>query len=737
MTDKEIYKKKQLIIADVKQKHLHNTFSQLTNWAEELGDWQLTDEIKRLEESYLMMLRYALEGVEDPSRQDVFNGIIASIYRCVDRMARKSLKNDSSSKVYFSTLRLLEMQRVGNIGQLIERYTHSLSQSSLYNLITDSSQNTTNRRDASINNERLESDIFNRVWTTYPLSVDDTSAIEQALQSQALPSHFKQLLISALLLGALDYYEDARLKLLLSAYQQEDKTLALTALCAAMIIMSRHHSRINNPRIVNQLKSLAEMPSWHKDVTTAFLQLIRTRDTERVSRKMQDELLPEMMKFRPDTTGKFNIDKLSDIDINSLEENPEWQEMLENSGIGEKMKELTEMQQDGSDVFMSTFAHLKSYSFFSTVSNWFLPFHIDHTEVVDAMGHDSVFAELIASSPHLCNSDKYSFALSLKSVPESQRSMMMSQLDSQNINVAELRNASLSAATQQHENIINKYVQDLYRFFHLYRAKDDFPNPFKSLSNLIDIPVLKHNLKDTETLSIVAEFYFKRKYYNEAYNTFSLVAENSRPHAALFQKMGYSLQQMGNTAKAISLYEQAELLNAESQWTIRNLAACHKTLGQFGEALKYYQRLETMRPDDVSIALNIGHCYLALDNIKEALHNYYKAEFLDEQSTRAWRPVAWCLMLNRDFDQSLAYYNRIINNEPTAADYLNLGHLHLASSQATKAIDAYKQSIAAEGSSIDTFINGIKNDESTLLSLGVNAEMISFIIDAVQYASKQ
>lgn len=737
MTDKEIYKKRQLIIADVKQKHLHNTFSQLTVWAEELGDWQLTDEVKRLEESYLMMLRYALDGIEDPSRQDVYNGIIASIYRCVDRMVRSSLKNNSSSKVYFSTLRLLEMQRVGNIGQLIERYTHSLSQSSLYNLITDSSQNASNMRDASINNERLESDIFNRVWTTYPLSVDDTSAIEQALQSQALPSHFKQLIISALLLGALDYYEDARLKLLLSAYQQDNETLALTALTAAMIIMSRHHSLINNSRILNQLKAIAETPSWHKDATAVFLQLIRTRDTERVSRKMQDELLPEMMKFRPGATGKFNLDQLSDIDINSLEENPEWQEMLENSGIGDKMKELTEMQQDGSDVFMSTFAHLKSYSFFSTVSNWFLPFHIDHTEVVDAIGRDSVFAELIASSPHLCNSDKYSFALSLKSVPEAQRSMMMSQLDSQNINVAELRNASLAAATQQRENIINKYVQDLYRFFHLYRAKDDFANPFAFLSHLIDIPVVKENLREPETLSLVAEFYFKRKYYSEAYNAFSLVAENARPSAALFQKMGYSKQQMGDTNGAINLYEQAELLNAESQWTIRNLAACYKTLGRFEDALKYYQRLETLRPDDVSVALNIGHCYLALDNIKEALHNYYKAEFLDEQSTRAWRPVAWCLMLNRDFEQSLAYYKRIIDNEPTAADYLNLGHLHLASGQAAKAIEAYKQCIAAECGSVDTFISGIKNDESTLVSLGVNTEMISFIIDAVQYASKQ
>lgn len=737
MTEKEIYKKRELIIADVKQKHLQNAFDRLTNWAKELNDWQLTDEVKRLEDSYLMMLRYAINGVEDPSRQDVYNNITASIYRCIDNLVRTSLRNSSSSKVYFSTLRLLDMQRVVSISQLIERYTNSLSQSSLYNLITDASHNVSDMREASINNERLESDIFNRVWTTYPLKIEDVSTIEQAVKSSVLPSHFKQLIISALLLGALDFYEDVRLRLLLSIYQQENETLSLTALTAAMIIMARHHSRINDTHIINQLKSLSEMPSWHKDVTMAFLQLIRTRDTERVSRKMQEELLPEMMKFRPGVAGKFNLDQLSDIDFNSLEENPEWQEMLENSGISDKMKELTEMQQDGSDVFMSTFAHLKSYSFFSTISNWFLPFHIDHSEVVDAMGQDSVFAELIASSPHLCNSDKYSFALSLKSVPEAQRSMMMSQLDAQNINVAELRNASLAANTLQRENTINKYVQDLYRFFHLYRAKNDFTNPFAFLKYLIDVPVLKHNLRESETLILVAEFFFKRKYYKEAYEMFSLIAEASKPEISLFQKMGYSLQQMGDITNAINYFEQAELLNSENLWTLRNLAACHKSLGQFEDALKYYQRIETLRPEDVSVALNIGHCYLALDNIKEALHNYYKAEFLDEQSTRAWRPVAWCLMLNRDFAQSLAYYNRIIDNKATAADYLNLGHLHLANSQFSNAVEAYKQCIALENGNDEVFVKGIENDKSTLISLGVNTEMITLIIDAVLYASKQ
>ena len=37
-------------------------------------------------------------------------------------------------------------------------------------------------------------------------------------------------------------------------------------------------------------------------------------------------------------------------DINALEENPEWQEMLDKSGITDKLKELTDLQMEGADV---------------------------------------------------------------------------------------------------------------------------------------------------------------------------------------------------------------------------------------------------------------------------------------------------------------------------------------------------------------------------------------------------
>ena len=64
----------------------------------------------------------------------------------------------------------------------------------------------------------------------------------------------------------------------------------------------------------------------------------------------------------------------------------------------------------------------------------------------------------------------------------------------------------------------------------------------------------------------------------------------------------------------------------------------------------------------------------------DAIKSYYKVEFLDEKSTRAWRPLAWCLLLSGDYDQSRAYYDRILNDNPSMEfniDYIELCPTHL------------------------------------------------------------
>ena len=71
--------------------------------------------------------------------------------------------------------------------------------------------------------------------------------------------------------------------------------------------------------------------------------------------------MPELQKLSPDLFNKIKGKTPGTIDINEIEENPQWQEWLDKSGITRKMEEFNEIQLEGGDVFISTFSKLKSY----------------------------------------------------------------------------------------------------------------------------------------------------------------------------------------------------------------------------------------------------------------------------------------------------------------------------------------------------------------------------------------
>ncbi len=731
MTRHQIIERKKLIENFLKASRLREALRELRILASSLS-WTLQEEVDKIEESYRMMLQYAAQGVDDPGRHEVYDRIVASLYSIMDRVVRESRKAESSS-LYFNTLRYEDMQQDNSIASLIDGYIKQCDNSSLYNLITEAKASKAKTIEMQREKEQMERRIFNRVWVSYPLHAGDVEAVERAISSDVIPEYFKSLMVSALMLGLLAYYDERRLLLLLSIYQTSTERVAMRALCAAMMAMYVHRSRLGckPAQMVEMLKDV--VPTWHDDVKKVFMQFIRARDTERINRKMRDELIPSMLKLRPDIYNKIN-DNTSMIDLSQIEENPEWQEMLEKSGITDKMRELSKMQEDGGDVFMSTFAHLKHYPFFSEVANWFLPFHIEHSALTEALsGDENLAAEIISASPFLCNSDKYSICLSLSSIPSSQRQMMMSQFSAHNINAAEIRNAELLTDDTRRDNIANKYVQDVYRFFKLFRRKGEFNDPFETPLNMLQVPLLVADFDDVDTLTLVAEFYFKRGYYSDAFDLFKRLSEKMPPAADIFQKMGYCLQQDGDIEGALKYYEQSELLNAQSLWTLRRIAACHKLLGRPAKALEYFLRVAEQKDGDLSVALNIGHCLMELGRYEEALRYYFKVEFLDEKSTRAWRPIAWCSLLACDFEQSRRYYERVLSDNPTSGDLLNMGHLELVSGNVRRAIDRYKESVSADGGNPEPFISSMAADKHYLETLGVDIASIPLLIDALLY----
>ena len=339
---------------------------------------------------------------------------------------------------------------------------------------------------------------------------------------------------------------------------------------------------------------------------------------------------------------------------------------------------------------------------------------------------------IILESRYFCDSDKYSFVASLTSVPETQRNMMLTQFDEQNTAIQELKNSELNTNSVDRSAIANSYIQNIYRFFKLYPRSSEFNNPFNNPFDVTDIQVINENVDLDDALPIIAEFYLKNEYYNEAIKYFEILnnSEHSRKTVYL-QKIGFCYQNTERYNEAIEYYHKYELNSNNDLWNLRHLAACYRALRQPAMALKYYKSAEEISPENISICLNIGHCLLETEQYEEALKYYYKVYYLDPNNPRAWRPIAWCLFIQGNYSQSRIYYDKIIQNNPNSNDYLNHGHVAFIEGNIPIAIESYKKAIEVNGNSLQQFILDFHADENSLLKAGACKTDISIILDAV------
>ena len=729
MTSKDIYKNRDRVHALLYQSRINDAFEALDPMIQASGSWELREQVEQLQVSYRFMLQYLNQGILDPKRGEVLAHISGQLHLMVDRAAI-SLLEPESNEVFF--VRRRELNNV-SLEEIVHSHRAELNKFSL--LVSVPAEQ---RDDAHISNvltqrELHETAIFNKIWSTFPTPADDAELIMGLMRDTDYPAYAKSLIISALLLGLLRVYDERKVQLLMDTYTTSDVPMVqMRALVATLLSLKLHHQRVAlSASLVPHARAMSDMPGFATDMATAQFQLARSRNTENITRRVNEDIMPGLMKLRPDVLRKMNE---TPIDMADLEANPEWQEMLENSGMAKKMEEFNEMQLDGSDVFITTFSRLKTFPFFQTLSNWFIPFHEENSVIYSVFnGDEAPLRMVVTRAPFLCDSDRYSFGLSLKSMPLSQRQLIVGQIKQQVEQVGEMQQAELPNHQRERERQANMYVQDLYRFFKLFSRRREFIPAFDDNMDFTDIPLLGRDACRPDALSLIAEFYFKNGFYDDAIKYYQYVlaeTDNVDPH--IFQKMGFCQQSLGHMQAAIEQYHRYELADERDLWTVKHMASCYRMLKDYDRAMEYYRIAEDLRPGTVVNAINMGHCLLEQGDTEGAMQFYFKADLMDDSKHRARRPIAWCSFLMKNDERSLDYYNRIISDDkPSAQDYLNRGHVLLAMHRISDAIVSYKNALKLMGGNVSALRDAFMADADTMQSRGIELPDLSLLIDAV------
>ncbi|GHU72294.1 hypothetical protein FACS189413_15160 [Bacteroidia bacterium] len=728
MTKQEIQSLFDQITGALQQKHLKQAIDLLRSSSSQLQNWQLNEKLDPIEDTYRSMLHYLSGGISDPEREKVHRSLIRSLYQAADQLVFQ-MKTSNDPSLFYEKRRTLHLSVPETASQLIQSLETIDNELSLQNVLDNPDKNN-QTYELESQKEDLGRKIFAHVWLGDTWTKDDKSLWSKVLKQQE-SEHLLALMITGLTLHILEHFDEQRASLLFASAESDHPEIRERALMGIVLFLRKYDKRLSlYPELTERLNLLSEDPAFLYRIRHIVLQFILSRDTEKITKKITTEVFPEMMQ----KIGRKMQEKetLSDFGvIDEDDKNPEWQNIVEEPGIQEKLQEISELQMEGADVMHSSFIHLKHYPLFNEISNWFVPFYVlDNVRDNDELLR---LAKVLQRSTMLCNSDKFSFFLSIAFMPEKYRKMMINQFSAETDVYKEMMAAELPDPSKKIDHRARQYIQDLYRFYKLHPRKSDFEDVFAAPVEFYQVPSIFQLIQNQDSLMMIGEHYFHRNYWKEAIEIFDKLLETDPNNDVLHQKKGYALQQSGQLQAALEAYQKAELLNANHSWTIKKLAHLHRLLKNPQEALLYYKKAEQLNPDNLTIQFNIGRCLLESKEYEQALKQYFKVEYLAKNKEKAWRAIAWISFLLQKYNQAADYFQRLIDNEPNAADYLNAGHVQLAMNQPKEAIRYYTLSYQMAKQSPAEFTELFQNDVPELIEAGVNQEIFPLILDNVFY----
>ncbi len=736
MSSTDILNIKKNILEKLSKRQLKDAFELLTKLVVNVQDWRISERLSELETNYTYMLHYQFEGLEDSQKDTIYNNILRSLYEITDDSSDELLSIDSSN-LFYERLRIMAARPAIEFNDFAKKIKEISASLSVLDLLEDGESSRIQKRDLAIKRERTGSDMFNFVFTSPRANSSDSDEYLSFITNEDIPVREKSLFISALTMSLFHRFDSTKIIVLIEACQSKSIEVRQRAIVGLIIALQMYDVRWKlYPECQFRLDALKENESFRKSVLTVVKQLIRSRETEEISRKLTEEIIPEMMKFNSLAGKKLNMEDLMG-ETDFADKNPDWKKELENSGLANKLQEYSSLQMEGADVFHSTFANLKSFTFFGDMSNWFLPFDTSYSELQTIFsskdGSSGFLQTAVLSSGHMCNSDKYSFSLSLLQIPSAQREMMSQRFNEESEQLKELQKDAESLNPTVAEDVVsNQYIQDLYRFFKLYPYRSNFSDVFTLRLNFYDTDSISPLIAGKENMLQIANFCFDKNFFTDALAIYNQLITVHLEDSNIWQKIGYCKQIQNDLQGALDAYLQAEVFSSNNSWIIKRIAQTYRSLKDPKHSLEYYQRAAQLNPNNLNLELNIGHCYLELGQYEQALNCYFKVEVLETKSNKAWRPIAWTAFLLRKFDVSEKYYQQILSDKPNAHDYLNAGHVQLCMSNRKTALNHYLSAIS-ELSNFEQFSKLFDDDKPELISAGINESFLPLLFDEIRY----
>ncbi|MGB8490239.1 MAG: tetratricopeptide repeat protein, partial [Bacteroidales bacterium] len=614
METNKVIKQHKMLSKLVSEKKLKQSLDILQDMISVSSLGELRDEYNNIVMTYRNMLSYTIDGINDPERKKVYLKLIQSILGLSDRLRQDILSHYSGWHTYWIKQQAEKEQRLSG-KTIVETVDDLMFKSELDEWLKLSNEiNPDPESPLFIKYRQLIKNIFNHLWLTDYYGDAEESLIRIIINSTKFRWFESSLFVSAITLSALRTWQVEKLTYLADFYEKQQEQVMERALAGLILILHYYNSRFSvYPEISSRILELSKNERFREHCRLIVLQATRSRETENLSKKLQDEILPQVAKLKPRIEEKLDLENILPNDKNG-DKNPDWSDMFNDSeDLFKTMEELTKLQMEGADVYMSAFANLKHFDFFKDLQNWFVPFYPDH-EVINEIYKDEILgpgtnelAEALYKTPFICNSDKYSLLLNLKYLPSAQKTMMLKVFRMELDGLQQLEDDEARTDPYRAFRInVTQYLQDMYRFFKLSPFRKEFEDVFTGRLDIYNSEFFRMTCKGEEAEAGLSDYFFSKNYYSDALTLFLKQAGQKPDDSQLYEKIAFCYQQEQDYEEALKYYHRAELIERKV-WTLKKIGLCLRRLGRKEEALDYYLQAGTMDPADMHTAIMTGH----------------------------------------------------------------------------------------------------------------------------------
>lgn len=671
-------------------------------------------ELEAVKNDYQLMVDYMERGFTDDKRASLYLSLLQRLYRvAADLEISWRCKNVI---VYVDAFRISDHLNTSHdfIRSVLESFVSDVAMLSLL----PETERTEKAKDLYDRHQVFVNRLFNTLWTSCQWSDDDCAFYAGLMLSPMVDVVDQQLLVSAVTLGAMNQFDINKFKALTTVYQQStDERVRQRALVGW--VLSVFEGMDIFPEQDKIIRKLCENKDTIRELYALQIQFFYSQDTEKDNEKLQRDIMPYLVDGSNITIGRLGIvEKEEDSLENILNQDAEDKRMEQ---MEEKVRKMMEMQKQGSDIYFGGFRQMKRFPFFNDLANWFTPFYIDHPALrttIERIGQPNIL-QTITNQGNFCESDKYSLAFAMESIinqiPGNIKEMMGSE------GVFDPMGTTLDKSNPTY--ICRAYIQDLYRFFRLYRSSNELINPFidnhKSSFVADTFFFVYKSFIGTgldEYKMRLALYLYKHKDMDKLVELMSTFHVEDANYNIL---MGYINLYFGKPDVAYQIFNIVLQEDTENQWALKGMARAAMDCEDYNTAEHTYSQLLRLEPDNINYAVKRCVTLLKTERYAEAREELFRLDYQYPDNMNVKRVFAWTMLLDKSLDKASQLYDRILSDAPMAEDYLNSGYCWWAQGNIGQAKNSFQAWITMTKGNKDRLLEEIRNDQKVLDLYGI------------------